>query len=105
MLFPLPRRGLPRVWEDSPRSLSWACKILFLGDVVLGVLGEGPGVSWKLSFSVSWKLSFSDGVSSKWIFSSAFVTIRLHDLHILDRGQDLHVMREHRLGFFGSFRS
>ncbi len=95
MFFSLPRCGLPRVWEDSPRSLSWACEVLVLADVV----------PWMLSVSDSRKLSSINGVSLRWIFSSAFRAIWLHDLHILDRGQDLHVTREHRLGFFGSFRS
>ncbi len=75
----------------------------------------GNVVSWMLSVSDSrkssfivgdaWKLSSTNVVSSRWIFGSAFRAIWLHDLHILDRGQDLHITRERRHGFFGSFRS
>ena len=105
MLFSLPRCGLPRVWEDSPRSLSWACEVLVLVDVVSWRLSVSDSRKLSPSVSDSWKLSSINVVSSRWIFGSAFRAIWLHDLHILDRGQDLHITRERRLGFFGSFRS
>jgi len=57
VLFPLPRCGLPRVWEDSPWSLNLIGEIFFF--FFCGVF------SWKSSFSVITMLSLIDVASSK----------------------------------------